>query len=68
MIWTTEERRRLVWRWARCGAQRICRPLVTPMSIAVYVTGFLFVWLLMVLSLGLALKRCLAERGVDSGR
>ncbi len=51
------------------GAQRICRPVVTLMSIAVYVTGFLFVWLLMVLSLGLALKRCIAaERGADSGR
>lgn len=38
------------------------------MSIAVYVTGFVFVWLLMVLSLGLALKRCLADQGLDSGR
>jgi hypothetical protein len=32
------------------------------MSIAVYVTGIFFVWLLMVVSLGLALRRCLAAR------
>ena len=38
-----------------------------PMSIAAYISGLLFVWLFMVLSLGFALKRCLASgRPVDN--
>lgn len=41
--------------------------LGAPMSIAVYVTGIFFVWLLMVVSLGLALRRCLAARA-EAGR
>jgi len=37
------------------------------MSIAAYIAGLLFIWLFMVLSLGFALKRCLASgRPVDN--
>ncbi len=37
------------------------------MSIAAYVAGLSIVWLVMVLSLGFALKRCLADgRPVDN--
>lgn len=42
------------------GTDFVC-PLCVSMSIAAYVAGLFVVWLVMVLSLGLALRRCLAH-------
>lgn len=44
------------------GAPRFIDP-VTAMSLLTYAASFLFAWIAMVVLLGLALRRCLRERG-----